>query len=567
MSTLRRFNTIRHRVFAGEGALIGGIVIIALVGVAALQRVRDTVSQDLNAASRIAETSARAVAALFDQIRTAEHYFSDGTEAVRDNFQAAGAVAHSRQRQLLTLSGLDGPERLRVARITSLHAQVETWYSMAHALHDLGRRAEAAQAAATARDRASTLITLVRDFSTENALSSEETTNLLLVETRRRETTIWLVLIASIAGGALIVFANLRSMQLPLSKLVNIAKRFSDGDLRPVSIGTMPHELALVGDALTNVGTRLRALVNHVVSESHQMVEVTRSAKTASEDIAAAGQRITETTREMMGEIQRQATSLEEGVRTTNSVRDAIALNAQVADRLAEVGTRAQGLTREHGEHVAAVGLAALELSGVVQTSARQVEELDHLSQAIDEFVGLIKQVSSQTNLLALNAAIEAARATAGGDGFAVVASEVRQLADYSGDAAEDAARSVSTVRHQVAQIVETMIGGRQRITGIEAVTQNSAQAIEDIVRIVEEMQAAAHGVSHASHDHVQALHKLTRALESTSNASESQGQSIARLTNATTEHEHASRRMSDQTDELFRSATRLQALTDGLKT
>ncbi len=80
-----------------------------------------------------------------------------------------------------------------------------------------------------------------------------------------------------------------------------------------------------------------------------------------------------------------------------------------------------------------------VHLQQFVQSSARQVGELYHVTNRLIGFIGTIREIADLTNLIALNAAIEAARAGHQGRGFAVVAEEVRQLAAQSGQASREA--------------------------------------------------------------------------------------------------------------------------------
>src|SRR5207247_8583827 len=141
---------------------------------------------------------------------------------------------------------------------------------------------------------------------------------------------------------------------------------------------------------------------------------------------------------------------------------------AEAAARVARLGEEIRTVADRHRNDIAAAGTTLLDVREVVRTTGAEVTQLAEQSTAIDDFVDLIKRISSQTNLLALNAAIEEARAGEHGRGFDVVAEEVRQLADESARAAEEVTRTTGLIREHVAEVTATMRAGPAKARGLE---------------------------------------------------------------------------------------------------
>ncbi|MFB3110406.1 MAG: methyl-accepting chemotaxis protein, partial [Gemmatimonadales bacterium] len=419
-----RFNTLRLRVIFGEGALVLGIVVIAVSGIAALRRVSRTVSDELQINTQLAQESSAMATALFDQIRAAEQYLSDRSVDAQAQFSTAGELAHESQRRFRSITELAQEDRVTINRIADIHARVEAWYSYVHALHDLGRGqlTVTKQAADSARTLATALISDLRQLSARQAAASETTAEVLVNMTREREIIMWLVMALAVMIGTTILVITVQSMDRPLARLANFARRLGQGNLRPVALGSMPRELEELGTAMTQIGTHLRSLVIEVAGQSDRILAAADDLSAMSEQLAASGGLISTAMVEMSEDAKAQVSSLRESEAATNALQQASKKNVQVAGTVADLGGRIHRLAVRHREDVSAAGTTLLDLGDVIQKSAQQVEQLAQHSASIDEFVELIKLVSSQTNLLALNAAIEAARAGEGGLGFAVVA-------------------------------------------------------------------------------------------------------------------------------------------------
>ncbi len=560
------WNTLRARVLSGELTLLGAMIIIAVVGVTALQRVRDSVATDLDASANISEVGTQTVSELIDQILSAEQYFSNGTPAVAAAFKTAGEGAHLHQRQLAALSGLEDRDRLRITRIGELHSRTEVWYAYAHALADLGRTVEAGQAASTARRFASSLITLVRELANESAAASDETTQLLVATTRESEVRIWLVLVGATALALGILLATLRAIDLPFAKVTSLANRFGAGDLRPVTLGSLPQELDRVSKGVLSIGNRLRTVVAEIQTQADLVSNAAAELANASEQLVFAGGRIVGDIADINAGAKASATNVSLGQRVTSLAREAAVTNARLADHISRVSQRIYKLANKQGNETAAASATLIDLERIVQNSASRTEDLGKTTESIDEFVNIVKQTSSHTNLLALNAAIEAARAGAAGQGFAEVAEEVRRLADSSGGAADAAAKSVSVVRQCIADIAESTSNGRVRVRGAESANRRTVNALEEIVKVVRQIERASKTFAESTQANIEAADKISEVLDALHSDTQTSLTAARQVSAGTRQQAGSMETILRRATDLNESAQNLRALVQDLR-
>ena len=184
------------------------------------------------------------------------------------------------------------------------------------------------------------------------------------------------------------------------------------------------------------------------------------------------------------------------------------------AERSQELTTMVAAASEEASTNVQSVASATEELSSSVNEISRQVQESARMaSEAVDQaritndrvselskaasrigdVVELINTIAGQTNLLALNATIEAARAGEAGRGFAVVASEVKALAEQTAKATGE-------------------IG--QQITGIQAATQESVNAIQAISGTIEKLSEISSTIAAAVEEQGAATQEISRNVQ-----------------------------------------------------
>jgi aerotaxis receptor len=212
------------------------------------------------------------------------------------------------------------------------------------------------------------------------------------------------------------------------------------------------------------------------------------------------------------------ATELEAAAGTlTHSADSAQQLSIAVASASEEASTNVQAVASATEEMVSSVN----EISRQVQESARmaneavdqacktnaRVGELSKAASRIGDVVELINTIAGQTNLLALNATIEAARAGEAGRGFAVVASEVKALAEQTAKAAGE-------------------IG--QQITGIQAATQESVDAIKEISSTIEKLSEISSTIAAAVEEQGAATQEISRNVQQAAHGTQQVSANIA---------------------------------------
>jgi methyl-accepting chemotaxis protein len=179
-------------------------------------------------------------------------------------------------------------------------------------------------------------------------------------------------------------------------------------------------------------------------------------------------------------DVRQQHEDLDQVATAMNEMSATVAEVARHAVGAADSARGADGHARSGQQAVRRSAELIEALTGQLQHSGRQIEQLEAETAGVGQVLEVITGIAQQTNLLALNAAIEAARAGEAGRGFAVVADEVRTLAS----------RTQQSTGEIQAMIQRLQDGARQAVLAMQ---QSEGMARQNLQHIGEATAVLGH--------------------------------------------------------------------------
>ncbi len=333
----------------------------------------------------------------------------------------------------------------------------------------------------------------------------------------------------------------------------------------------LPHEhlddIGFLAVSINRTVAALGGMINELQEHARALATLAEELSAMAEEVTATAEHLGQGVDSLSKHAGEQSDMADQGHAVADSL-SSLSLNLnQLASASAEVARRLAGELAGQAARAGRAGDALGELGDTARRSAESARALSAAGERIGGSARHITDLAQRTNFLALNAAIEAARAGEEGKGFAVVADEVRKLASQSGVGAAEVEQAITDARGSIEDVHQAMAELESRLGGVGAITAESRQALDDLVRGIEGIIRSFVEVAGGVAEHAQKLNTLATiadALRDSAAETRSQTGSIA---SAGSEQVAAMEELAAASQHLAELAGKLDALAGRFRT
>jgi methyl-accepting chemotaxis protein len=291
--------------------------------------------------------------------------------------------------------------------------------------------------------------------------------------------------------------------------------------------------LGLAVATLRKVTRTIDEVINNLSENSQQVTS-------AAGQIAASSEELSQAVTEQASSLEETASSIEEMSSMVQKNADNSRQATEIADGSMNSATKGQKVVVNMIHAIDDINNSNKNIMNQINHSNAQISEIVNVIKEIETKTKVINDIVFQTKLLSFNASVEAARAGEQGKGFAVVAEEVGNLAQMSGNAANEISMMLENSIHKVEAIVrdtkekvEVLIrDGSMKVEVGTQIAKECGDVLEEIVKNNAQVTKMTDDISTACQEQSLGVQEITRAMNQLDQVTQ---------TNSTTSEETAS--------------------------
>lgn len=213
-----------------------------------------------------------------------------------------------------------------------------------------------------------------------------------------------------------------------------------------------------------------------------EMVSILKEIDRSADQVSGGSENVSGSSQALAQGATEQASAVEELAATINDI----------SNQIQETANHSQVAKNETMQSHDAIEICSQHMQSLVDA----IDTINAKSSEVSKVIKTIEDIAFQTNILALNAAVEAARAGAAGKGFSVVADEVRNLANKSGEAAQN---TTVLIEDTLKAVAESASSSHETDTALKQVVISAQAVLDAVIKIADAANEQSQSITQIS--------------------------------------------------------------------